>query len=618
MNAARYPRLAAVVLALWFGAGVAHAQTPEAAPPDSALEAPASPVLSIRAAYRNAWALRQAGDYASAIAVADSGSRAANVALSQDLNLTTRCAVTELKTKLAGLRDAARRDLASAATAAAQGNAPDDKVLNTPAIEDIEPQVNPDVLKWVEYFTGSGRSVFERWLKRSGRYVDLFRTVLKKEGLPPDLVHLVFVESGFNLYARSTSAAVGPWQFLRSTGRLFGLTVNQWVDERRDPEKATVAAARYLKHLYAIFGDWPLALASYNAGEGTVLRAIKRQGTTNYWDLRLPRQTEEYVPQFMAVLTISRDPEKYGFDSVVLDDPMEFDEVAFKGAIDLRALSKLADCTTEELKVLNPAVLKTSARGAGDVTTLRVPRGKGEVLMGRLQEGAKLPATDLALKHRVRRGETLEGLARQYHVSAQRLALENGIGRKRPLKRGMTLTIPASLSTGPALFEGDDPRARTAYVPERRIGTPAKLNAESDGEGRMTVTVKKGETLASIAERHGVTVDDLKRWNHLKTGTVKRGTRLKIRTGETAAAVAESTARDSAQVAQLKPPKSRKAAKAKKGSSGASGKTVVVRAGDTLSEIARRHGTSVSALRKANGLPSNQVRSGQRLKIPTG
>ena len=142
----------------------------------------------------------------------------------------------------------------------------------------------------------------------------LFRDVLKKEGLPPDLVHLVFVESGFNVHARSVSAAVGPWQFLRSTGRLFGLTVNQWVDERKDPEKSTVAAARYLKHLYSIFGDWPLALASYNAGEGTVLRAIKRQGTTNYWDLRLPRQTEDYVPQFMAVLAISRDPEKYGFD----------------------------------------------------------------------------------------------------------------------------------------------------------------------------------------------------------------------------------------------------------------------------------------------------------------
>ena len=192
----------------------------------------------------------------------------------------------------------------------------------------------------MDFFMGAGRSTFERWLKRSGRYMDLFRSVLQREGLPPDLVHLVFVESGFNLNARSVSAAVGPWQFLRSTGKFFGLTVDQWVDERKDPEKATVAAARYLKHLYGIFGDWPLALASYNAGEGTVLRAIKAQGTTNYWDLKLPRQTEDYVPQFMAALTIARDPARYGFDSVELDDPMAFDEVALKGPVDLRAVAR--------------------------------------------------------------------------------------------------------------------------------------------------------------------------------------------------------------------------------------------------------------------------------------
>ena len=120
----------------------------------------------------------------------------------------------------------------------------DRALLDQPAMEDIPLQVNGDVLKWIEFFTGAGRSTFERWLKRSGRYMELFRTVLQKEGMPPDLVHLVFVESGFNVNARSYAAAVGPWQFLRSTSRLFGLNVNQWVDERKDPEKATVAAAR--------------------------------------------------------------------------------------------------------------------------------------------------------------------------------------------------------------------------------------------------------------------------------------------------------------------------------------------------------------------------------------
>ena len=257
----------------------------------------------------------------------------------------------------------------------------DAALLNQAAIEDIPLQMNSDVLRYIEFFTGAGRSTFERWLKRSGKYMELFRTVLQKEGLPPDLVHLVFVESGFNLNAKSYASAVGPWQFMKATSKLFGLNVNQWVDERKDPEKATVAAARYLKHLYGIFGDWPLALASYNAGEGTVLRAIKRQGTTNYWDLKLPQQTEDYVPQFMAALAITRDPVRYGFSEVELDDPLRFDEIALKGAVDLRAIARLAGCTVDELKELNPAVRNLSVRGDGGVTTLRVPEGKWRVKM---------------------------------------------------------------------------------------------------------------------------------------------------------------------------------------------------------------------------------------------
>ena len=597
--------------------------------PDSAVSGPAALAITSRAAYQAAWAQRQAGDAAGAVETAQKAVLEIETALMSDMDASARRDLTEIRNKLSGLRDAASR--AAAQPDAARKNtekddraakddrdAKDDRsgkdsdVLNQPAIEEIEPQLNAEVYRYIEYFTGGGRSTFERWLRRSGRYTNLFRQVLQREGLPPDLVNLVFVESGFNLHARSVSNAVGPWQFLRSTGRLFGLTVNQWVDERRDPEKSTVAAARYLKHLYSIFGDWPLALASYNAGEGTVLRAIKRQGPTNYWDLRLPRQTEDYVPQFMAVLAISRSPEKYGFDQLELEDPMTFDEIALKGTVDLRAIARLAGCSYEDLRLLNPSVLRHAAPVQNGVTVLRVPKGKAEVILGALQGGVSMPAVDLSVKHRVRRGETLQGIANQYHVSARKLAADNGVSRSKPLRRGMTLNVRSTMAAGTlsaAEIQPGDPTISTAYVPARPRPPIASLNADSDAEGRFRHTVRRGESLASIAGKYGVSVADIKRWNRLSSNYVRRGTRLKLREGDAAVATPESLAADSARVASISPRYAR-------GSSIPARTVVTVRSGQTLSGIAAAHGVSISRLKAANNLKSNQVRAGQRLRIP--
>jgi membrane-bound lytic murein transglycosylase D len=625
----RVSALAAVVLLFSLAfppAGLAATASPTPGSADSlARAAETSAIQDLRALYEAAWVQRQAGEYVLAVRTAEAGLTQVDKAIGSNPDAAARRELVDLRSRLDGLRSAAHRDAEIAAKPPASGSRmSDDQVLAAPAVDEIEPQFNAEVYRYIEFFTGAGRSTFERWLKRSGRYMELFRSVLRNEGMPPDLVHLVFVESGFNIHARSVSAAVGPWQFLRSTGRLFGLTVNQWVDERKDPEKSTVAAARYLRHLYGIFNDWPLALASYNAGEGTVLRAIKRQGTTNYWDLKLPRQTEEYVPQFMAVLAISRDPKRYGFDDVPLDEPMEFDEVALKGAVDLRAVAKLADCTAEEIKYLNPAVLRGAAQGRDGITTIRVPEGKGAVVIENLQNGAELPPVNLTVKHVVKRGETLSGIAARYRVSARELATENGIDKDHLLRRGQTLTVPGSMrsvaTATPRLADPEDPRAATSYVPERKIGLPATIEGESDAEGRLTHRVKRGETLSQIAGTYGVSTAEIREWNHLTTSTLRRGMRLKIRRGpETpseaeALVAAQRAAADSAKIAALKAPKSRKAS----GPPVAVRTTVTVRPGDTLSTIAAQHGVSISALKRANGMSGSRIRAGQKLKIPQG
>lgn len=487
----------------------------------------------------------------------------------------------------------------------------DPAVINQPAVDDIELQMNADVLKYIAFFTGSGRSTFERWLKRSGRYMELFRSVLQKEGLPPDLVHLVFVESGFNVNARSYAAAVGPWQFMRATSLMFGLNVNQWVDERKDPEKATVAAARYLKHLYGIFGDWPLALASYNAGEGTVMRAIKHQGTTNYWELRLPKQTEDYVPQFMAALAISREPVKYGFGDIAFDDPMRFDEVALKGTVDLRAVAKLAECTFEELKELNPSARTTMLKGTNGITTVRVPEGKSETIQRNIAAGAELPRVDLTVHHRVRRGETLRVIAQEYSVSAAELARVNNLGRGRPLRRGMMLTVPSSFrAPRPEVLaaDSDDPRASTDYVPTRRFGLPGKIEGNSVPIERVTHVVRHGETLRSIAARYGVSVADLRQWNSINTPGVKLGARLRIRSGNDDAADADSLMSRAARAAESNelaatdgPEKPR---------------LHTVGHGESATTVAARYAVAVRDIRTWNGLEKGQaLKPGQVLAV---
>jgi len=428
-------------------------------------------------------------------------------------------------------------DVAPAPELVLPGETPadDDPAFALPALDDeaIAVEEHPLVDKWLDYFTGRGRPTFERWLARSGQYMDSMKGILEKEGVPTDLVHLVFVESGFNPQARSVASAVGPWQFIRGTANLFGLRVNSWVDERKDPEASTIAAARYLKHLYGLFNSWPLALASYNAGEGAVSRAIKRQGTRDFWSLRLPEETRNYVPKFMAVLAISRDPGRYGFDGVAVAEPLAFDEVTLSGPVDLRALAEACSTDLDVIKDLNPQFLRHAAAPAsGGEVTVRVPDGAGERLMASLAEGSlalptvAIPKDPAVLRHKVRRGESLKSLGLRYGVAPSVIAKKNKLGKSSRLRVGRTILIPQSTVT---------PRPMKDVVAAKTTGDVKPL-ALGSGEPPTpaaaewkTVKVKKGQTLSGIAAAHGVTVEALREANGLKKKeALQAGQRLKI------------------------------------------------------------------------------------------
>lgn len=320
-------------------------------------------------------------------------------------------------------------------------------------LKPIKAERNDRVDKWIDFFTGRGRDQFQIYLSRSGVYMDLLTHNLKAEGVPEELANLVFVESGFNMHARSMARAVGPWQFIRGTAKLFGLQMTAYVDQRRDPELATRAAARYLRRLYLMFdGSWPLALAAYNSGEGTVQRAIKRQGTDDYWSLRLPRETQDYVPQFLAAMEIASDPERYGFE-LPTDSPFRFDEVLLRGPVDLKLVSGITAIPFDDLKELNPMYVRHRAPAGADGTQIRVPKGKGDEVQELLQTYYKpKPLTKAELRdaaraqrkelryasrrhhhhagrtHVVRRGETLSGISKRYGRPPATLARLNGIG----------------------------------------------------------------------------------------------------------------------------------------------------------------------------------------------
>lgn len=253
-----------------------------------------------------------------------------------------------------------------------------------PVLFDIPMAYNNDVRKWVRYFQTRGRGHFHKWLERSHRHLPMIQRILTEQGLPRDLAYMAMIESGFYPYAKSHAAAVGPWQFMKPTGLQYGLKVNWWIDERRDFEKSTYAASRYLKFLYSVFRAWHLVAAGYNAGENYVLRKLNRHQTDNFWTLSargaLYDETKEYVPKLIAATLISKAPSLYGFRQLQLEPPMESDTFMAPGGTDLKRLANHLGVTHKHLADLNPDLLVGYIPESVNQHRIRIPKGSSSVV----------------------------------------------------------------------------------------------------------------------------------------------------------------------------------------------------------------------------------------------
>jgi membrane-bound lytic murein transglycosylase D len=421
------------------------------------------------------------------------------------------------------LRDAAR-DLGPVA-AEAQGRIAglpeiDHDLLRLQAEYDIPVEVNDAVVAYVRFFQSSGaRPHFVKWLGRSFRYSAAFRRILREEGLPEDTIFLAMIESGFANHATSRARAVGPWQFIAPTGKRMGLAIDFWVDERRDPEKSARAAARYLKELQGQTGDWRLAWAGYNAGVGKIFKARKR-GQLDFWSMArgrvLRRETKGYVPKLMAAAIITKHPEAFGFtpEEVTRERWTEYERVDIPRSVPLSAVARAAEVPERALLDLNPELRRTCTPPRG--YALKVPKGQAEVFARNWERvSEETPALAFAT-HRLRHGESLAAVAKSYGVAPATILQVNGLHPARRVRPGTDLVIPLNAlarqqgTTTAALVEPERVRGHRR-APEHRAATPEPVALA--GRLRATVLVRAGDSLWAIAQRFGVAVSELCRWN---------------------------------------------------------------------------------------------------------
>lgn len=378
---------------------------------------------------------------------------------------------------------------------------------------------NNQVERYIKYFQDKGRKHFTRWLERSTTYLPYIIQEFEKEHMPKDLAYLAMIESGFNVKAYSRRHASGMWQFIKSTAKRYGLRVDWWVDERRDLEKSTQAAISYLKELQEEFGSWYLAAAAYNAGEGRIRRAIRKNGSNEFWKINKRRhlkwETINYVPKLIAAVIIAKNPEEYGFHSINWQEPINYETVMVSGATDLNIIANCCGTTLREIKRLNPALKRGCTPPFSSNYEVHIPEGTKMAFQKNI--AAIHPSKRITFRrHVVKIGDTISEIALKYGTPQKAILAINGIRNPHRIVAGKNLVIPVPVNS------------RNAVKHQSKKKEIAAAMSLEPGTIEIVYRVVYGDTLWDIARAYNLDIAEIKRWNNLKSNIIHPGRELKL------------------------------------------------------------------------------------------